>query len=665
MADMYQLRFKNVPEKPNQTDDACWKFATFLGACVTFHQDLPRRAIEPDDAQLDKQSLQKLYVELNESFSEHLYVDRREEERILQLVPGAHCVVVAGPLGCGKTTLLFRVAHQLRKRSVFVHYVNLKRRASELRALGPGAKHSSVCDLLQADIYKEFVEGKGLTDSFTVHLVKIHSRYARLFQSITQNLAPKSESEWLQAIRSGSYLEEKIRLDMGIGAPASAAEDLRVILHFLRETHGVPLVLILDNTDRFGHDLQTELLTSAIDLSDVMTPVIAIRRLPLPQRPQNQGKYADKLEIIELSRPEESEQTNSLVRRYIDNRLSYFIRVASKYDIAPLKTETLRTLKDLIGKLLHVRLTSSMLGICEDWYNHSLRHMGAAIVRLATKVVCERDPVFSMEYLQSTSSGNPEISQRPLRTMLYKQISCGDGFVYASGNGGVLNIFDSPDKSPVAPFPELLLLAHCRLETHRNSRLTLKSLRDFLACVGLAQAAADRVIDRVRRRQWSDGFGLLFVETEEDSIATPKAPVSVDAACLVDYSGEFFLSTLTTTCEYLFWMTIGTRTVKVNPFLRHVEMDYVELSRADCSKAGMVAAFLLETVIPMAELSLGNLQNVSMPRRSEVLDIYKDYFCSCARSLSVFVSMAGSRMPNYSRAVDQIKKFDERANGLR
>ena len=602
------------------------EFQNALSACLTYHferRDSESKSIlTPYRTLLDR---------LHERFFDDIYVERPELPQLVDYASGKHLVVVMGPTGTGKSTLLRRLHHKLaNSSSTPVYYIDLKAKASAIRKLGE-SNPGTVCNIVYNDLKEFYVDGDtALVREFRVFRVQNHIDYKHLRASILEELTPESVQDWHDALDHPLYRQQKVDLDSRQDLAGKGDEEaLRVLLLFLKQRFG-HIVLLIDNIDRYPLELQRNVLHKAIDQAELCVPIIAIRtrNIELVKRTEGAGRYGDIAQTVLVQVP--VRMRAEIVEQFVSRRMEFLLNNRELWsgpkELGGVVKEFNTDLKELTG----LRQSAVVVGSLCRWYNDSLRHVGDCLATIIGRLAADSDDAYRRTDIFPVQ--NDRARQRLLRTYVLKSIVCDQAPLY-DHKTGVANVYYPVLTDPLLAFPRVFLLDFLALQEGRAA--TWSELAGVFAYFSIDPEQLHQLVSRMTKDQGASGFGLVVVDTLDGRL---PHPVRDDMLIELQDGGEYFARVLRHKCEYLFWSALDTP-VGFDLFDKYARWSrdrttvaYEDTGKNQCLRLRVAALFVQQHIAPRVAKMCRELGH-NPEARKQIEKVYSSHIFDIPRTV--------------------------------
>lgn len=643
----------NAPDT-QPTEVRYLRFVGELGHCLKFHHEY----VQPEETK-DEDPLAKLIRKLQKQFFDELFVHRSECDELFSLSHDQNLIILSGPMGAGKTTILKNVARLLSQQTGYLaHYLDLRKKSSEMEIAQTEHK-PSVCSVLFEDLYNAHIEKRPqhIIQGYRVFRVQHHASFVRVRRSINEKHAPATTEEWSAALSIPKYDEwtDRIeeRLDLSTDqfnskrtedAKDPMSEEVRVLLDYLNTIYS-RVVVIVDNIDRYSTRLQRDVIKKAIDLAGHCTPVVAVRTRHMHQltREEDAGRDGDTVHILQLlERAHRSLRlTTDMVREFINKRLDFFLKHSNQAAVIQDVRGNISELKRMLNLVLDVRYASSTLSVLDQWHNHSLRHIGITISESIGALIANRDPAFNID---SIIKGGDSIGIRQLRTYLYKYIIC-RGALHYTRNHGIWNFYRSQYETETLPYPELALIRYLFYKQKHVAKFS-----DVIALFGrfgVKKEVTVKVVNNLVYTRHTDPGGDGFVLVDQKSGRLNDSS-SADTSIELQPSGSLMVEYLSLTNEYLFWTALD-----VDSSLSISYKDTID----DGCRARIASMFLLNNIgkkLYHAE-KIASRSPLAKSVFEQIFGREQDFLMDLVTSIRKFVSFRGTDAMETRKCLERVE----------
>ena len=183
------------------------------------------------------------------------------------------------------------------------------------------------------------------------------------------------------------------------------------------------------------------------------------------------------------------------------------------------------------------------------WFNCSLRHVSEHVSSIVQRIYTKIDAAYPKETIFPL--GNDDNKHKRLRNYVLKTITCDHELIYDHSKGAS-NTYHPHLSTQLMPFPRIFLLDY--LKQQNSGQSSFGTLREMFSCFAIEALDVKKLLDRMKKDQGMDGFGLLITNWKEGLNEIPGDDLVVE---LTD-CGQFFTHVLRHTCEYLFWTALDT-----------------------------------------------------------------------------------------------------------
>jgi len=512
-------------------------------------------------------STEELARALDDIFFDELYVERQEKMNILDIIAGGNYLVFAvGLVGVGKTVVLQKIKRESEQRQgpAFI-YLNLRKEISRFETPGPhdftaemkNWLFSEISDAIPGDKYSEWTNYQLLGDR--------QLEGAR--RAIELAIGAKLDATNVDAARKNDRVAEYI-----LNSVQGITPSLNVLLSYVVESR-IPIVLCLDNIDRRSYSEQLD----AISLCDSIVQeygipvIVAIRHSNIRQvvkesrrrrgdmSPLSSVFFFEEFEKLQLgnSRTVEFRELHTRSIREMISRRIDFLRKHKMFTTLEKYREEYLSKHSLSREAFDRRFWEVFEDITSEFVdrgmyeysNYNLREMFVQYVGFTSTIMLnpEEDYRWSKFLLEGR-----RVDRFKLRTFLIKwQIS--DGNVVPRKSGGIVNIFAGRPNEPSLLDIAILSYLHGFEERNRNSRLTFKEIAEDFSRLGIPEHLLREKLFGLGMSRGAHELGLIWVDkSEDDQIHHEDAIVELNPA------GSYFLTSLSTTREYVFWNALLT-----------------------------------------------------------------------------------------------------------
>lgn len=541
---------------------------------------------------------EKLIARLDVSFLDEIFVKRDEISELSELLALRKLIILRGDRGAGKSTAMYWLQRHFpsseHDRLISID-LNEHRSDPELRpdddyAADEGIPKETVCDIIYREVFLSVLgeqASQSHADSWTLYLLRNSAAYFQLYESIlsTSRPRPTGDSEFLGALAADRYAGKHLEASDAFSAQQGTAR-LYFLLRFCLEVLNIRFTVFIDNIDQVKHEIQQDVVDRCMDLSAVMTPVVAVRnanyhRLAISNRgaetyivkvftAKDQPNRRKELQS-QIEEPEEAalQASEHILTRFIRRRLTVALdayRGWSTEDSALLGlaealgyggsledflSEHLQVLNRIAHDLSHSRTVSA----CLEWHNGSLRTSGSQIFNIVNSLVMDKDPFFRYPLILA-KPGVDRPNPRELRTMTYRHLVF-MGRTPKMEAPRVINIFDGTSSAPEGPralrFFPLKVLEYLSGRIH--ARTTWGHLRDGFSSALISPGDLFQEVERLAAPRGSIPDGYIYLDVDPLKI---EYPLPDDLVIELLPSGRFFLERLSVSVEYLFWMALYT-----------------------------------------------------------------------------------------------------------
>lgn len=600
----------------------------------------------------------QLVVDLRAAFFSDIFVDRDEIDDVKGLMKLGRLVVVRGARGCGKSTGLLRIFNEfpsgVNQRIFLIDFrieandPSIEEEEERGEDVDDGKERETVCDIIYRRIF-DAILGKAVEsdlDRWRTYLILNSQAFFEFRQFVVTNVspAPKTEVQWL-----GEFLNPAHKDRAGAATDAFSSEKgtsrLYFLLRFLLDAMKIECTILIDNIDRLSLRLQQAVVNRAMDLASVVNPVVAVRnsnyhrlnitgcgdltfivkafRDDLPRttsgHPNPEGSASDTISDLGNAEGEDTDLSADayLLERFMTRRMR-FARQAYQglAETIQVPEDAFRSLgygssRELVEEHLQVlrRMTTGLMhantiAACLRWHNGSLRTSASHVFNLINKFVMNSDPFFSFAEILSRRSGDStrRPNARQLRSLTYRHFLF-SGARPTETKSFVCNVFASREScsgTRALYFLPLKILEF--LSARAQVRCTWGLMARKFASFGVDKEVLFSGLDALAGVRGSVPDGLVYVDVDP-----AKRALEMDENVAVELvpAGEFFLDTLSCSCEFLFWAALHTDTDV------HLLDDLVEVERgarprfcardvrSDLFRAEVALRFLAEHILPL------------------------------------------------------------------
>jgi GTPase SAR1 family protein len=525
-------------------------FLRALRECLMFHYDIAKYKKLPTD-----EIWAALHKALYDNFFISLYVERVEYSSLLNYALDKNITILSGPLGSGKSTLLMKLYEELKAQPhIVVHYINLKMKAAEIRAVGI-SKPGTVCEVVYDDLCRDKLESSPqASKSYRNYKLRHHISYRVIRDFIEEEICPRNEQEMEQALSDGRIKALRYEIDVESRKEEHIfQENLRVLLNYLSLGEKTAIIIV-DNIDRYPIKFQSEILRKALELRSACKPIIAIRKdnLDLLNIETDPGKYGEYINHLELEQPRQIRGT--VVESFIDKRIQFLLNNRKLWPGSESDFEQTKEYGDFLRDFPDVVDVGPVLRMLTRWFNCSLRHVSEHVTTIIERIQTKADPAYPPSLVLPLL--NDDKRYKRLRNYVLKTLTCDRELLYDSSKA-TCNAYNSEHESPYMPFPKIFLLDYLKSQGAKG-HATFKKLRHVFAEFGIKADPLKSLLEGMRKDQGIDGSGLLIVNTEEKVLSgIPEKEMDMIVIEMTN-CGEFFVDVLRHTCEYLFWTALDT-----------------------------------------------------------------------------------------------------------
>ncbi len=588
------------------------------------HSEVP---VDEEFSEKDKKDLFVLYQHLRSNFFETLYVDRREREQLerwdqIRKMPS----ILTGQVGSGKTTLLLRLYRDMfEDEGIIAFYVDLPKKFAELNDIisqdDRFLYRDRVCLVLSRQVEAECRKVFPNFDwEFQLYRVQNSTTYNGLANTIRANENPQSEEEWKIALKEPVYKEWIVKNEMALEENENYTETLQLLIEFLNlKKPEKSIVFIVDNLDKYSARLQRQVFSKSLDFSrlDSVKFFLAFRIYNLKKAVRIEGEFGEPyhVENIDMTLPKGLVPTplsvdKDTVREFLSKRLNLVkemgVDVVTREKFGELFGKTLGMNYDqfmgkfweLFDKAIVGTESGEIIGKYRNWCNGSLRNLSIHVFRYISSLIVGEDPYYSIKSILSSYNSRP--NRRVLRSFIYKKMMCGNSALYSREHSPGINVFRSLNRANEGPFdiffPEHKLI--CYLERQDRVVSYGEVCEDFIE-LGISQKKVFEALIRLNSARDRDQLGFVQIDRNEDHL---KANMSPETPILLLPAGRFFINTLSTSCEYLFWCAMDTSLDYVfEEFIGaptgYTKRKYIELM-TDETKSLIAVEFMRRSLIP-------------------------------------------------------------------
>lgn len=518
------------------------------------------------------------YLESN--FFDKLYVNTSSENDLKNVLFNRKLCVLSGPTGCGKTTLIQKICMDLENDNMnnFLIYVDAKKLFSP-------SNNVPICYLLEdyiynilfpethSNVFQKSKRNPNITiEDYEVYELRNNPHYFALRNIIHKSEKPQSDNEWKKILRKKYYRTKKNELDLSLPKDEDTSTvKLEILCKYLK-LHYDHVLIFLDNIDRFNLDNQRKIFSKAIDLCSLTrsTPVLSLRTQNF-RRLISESSDAD-LIFFETLEGIDKEERHIQIMKSVETIRSFLRKRINVIENLPSSYQTSRTFytKHLESKFElsydefnkyfwhffeEIVSNEKSIIILNKWCNGSIRSLAVLIFNIVVNIITNKDPMISLE---SMLLKNKKIKVRRYRSYLYKYFMCGEELLYMDSNK-LLNNFFEPDTSR-SQFGKLYYLdikLLTFLHNYPQDYITYGDLCRFFKEYGVKKEDVFSTIDQNRISKNSETFGFVYVDRIESKI---NIDMDDDTKLSLLPAGKFMIEKLISSCEYIFWCALDTKT---------------------------------------------------------------------------------------------------------
>jgi hypothetical protein len=626
----------NLPSPSNQKHKFHKMIISFMTLAMKYeHSDKPLNDVLKDE----KKTMSNFYKFLKDKFFEKLYVERRELSDILDWLNTRWATMVTGHIGSGKTTLLLKLYNDLKENNDFLPFYfdlfNLYSLLDPIDAqypqispppleseLGniilpdPAKVHADLCTIIETNLRLQCREKiPNLDSEYAVFKIRKHSSYSSLLNSILEIENPKNLEEWKNVLQNEKFKNWKIDIDKL--KSSTPAHDLEIFLQFLKENFpNKKPVIILDNIDRYSILFQREIYSKSIGLSrtELVKLVLAFRAHNLRVlRYEGEHGHVFHEANIELRLPGDVNCTalkssTDIIKEFIKKRISLLkemnldIITREKFgeiygkDLNLNYDEFYTYFWDLFDRAIEGSSSGELLGSYTHWCNGSLRNIAIHVTKYLSSILLGDDPFYSLDKIINPR-GIQKINRRLIRSYIYKRMTCGDSLLFDSQS--CFNAFNP--LTSASPFLDFYFLEYKilrYLERKKGSCNYNTIIEDFSRC-GISKLKIYESLIKLKTARSAAERGYIYIDKRESKI---HLDMDGDTLIILLPSGEFFLETLSVSCEYVFWCALDINLNYIfSPFKQDSSVANISYSQLqdDVTRTRIVIEFIRDSLIPV------------------------------------------------------------------
>lgn len=601
------LRRRTVRQPTQQVRESVSELMSLFTEVITFTPDrhLSSEAHEAVARLGDRAKLvAALHAALRRGFFEELYVDREEREKLAAAIPAQRAVVVHGFPGVGKTILLMKLCRDLMVDDAAPHPILYLDLAGEDADLGRGdaeGLHARLFAGLYSRLLKEYGKTLETSGAWLQHCVDVDPDYADLKQWLLDWRAGYGEENWQQLLAHGAVnrpLVERPRQPR-----------LATLVSFAQQ-YGF-LGFCLDNVDSLLLETQRQLFQEARLLAEHMklTVLVAARTLNLRRigvEQVNQGaSYIHEEQVTWRIHPRAKNVLKDLLGKRLDcvahrtgtELLNRYFKAIGARGIG-----SFPRFRDEFWKLFDALTKTFVEDGVGDFCNGDLRQVMLAYFSFISTILLNPEGPYTLSKLLLRNS---TMQITDLRTFFFRWLVLDSESGVPSGLK-VPNILRR-DGAHFSPDYAILSYLLCQKRVFNIVRVTFSQIGDDLGRIGFDREALIAHLEHLAEGPNGSPLGYILVDRSVGEAMEQTTQIE-----LLD-KGEFFLTTVCVSREYVFWATLFAdlpEGVVTAPF------DAVQ-TYDDSFKLEVVLSCVRRVLVPFAHEQAQFLRHVRAPASYE------------------------------------------------